>query len=244
MIELCLAIADDRCEAFAYDIPSWGLWAEGPSEESVLAEVGGGVAWAAFAQFLRRHGESPRTPSSCDIRIIERRRVKADEEAFERDYHPTTDEELNRTLQVLDWARSDLSDMLSQATDEELDWDDPNRVLPDWAWWRTARQMALHIALTESHYYLRNLGIAPPVLPVTPGDPPTTADVQDCLRRSGEHVRQVLPRLPRNLSFAYESGQVWTTTKSTWRLACHERGENDVIRHLLAKARAELAQTR
>lgn len=240
MIDICVALGDDRCDVYAYDLPSWGLWAEASTEEAALAAIAGGPAWAAFARFLERHGERPRAPSADDLHIVERRRVSVDEEAFERDASPTTDAELDRTLETLDWARSDLLAMISEVTDAELDWEDPDRVLPNWAWWRTPRQMALHIALTESHYYLRNLGFPAPRLPITIADVPTTTDLDECLRRSRNHVRGVLSQLPRDLSFQYENGQVWTTTKAVWRLAWHERSENDVIRDLLKKARDRL----
>lgn len=235
-IDVCVAFAENHCIASAYDVPSWGLMAEATNEESALAELVAGEASVAFARFLERHGEHPRVPTLEEVRVIERRQITADEQAFERDHRTATDEELNRTLQVLEWARSDLLEMLSSATDEELDWGDPHRVLPDWAWWRTPRQMALHIAITESHYYLRNLGVTPPALPIVIGEVPTTTDLRECLRLSAEHVRRVLPQLPRDLAFRYEDGQEWTTTKSIWRLAWHERGENDVIRDLLAQA--------
>ena len=96
-----------------------------------------------------------------------------------------------------------------------LDYDEPTRILPAWARWRTLRQMAWHIADTESRYYLPSLGIA--ARPALPG---RLAE----LAASGLQVRHVVASMPAGLARQHD-GQIWTTTKVLRRLAWHERSE-------------------
>jgi hypothetical protein len=169
-------------------------------------------------------------------------RLDGDELAFVRDKSASTSEELSRTLQLLAWARQDLVKALKGATEDELDWVDPTRSLPRWAWWRSARQMAWHIAITESVYYLSRLGVRPPepfASLTAPLPAPNTPDLLDLLDRSGAHVRRELPELPLDLSCEHDA-EIWTTTKVLRRLAWHERSENEIVDQLLTSARAVL----
>jgi hypothetical protein len=111
-----------------------------------------------------------------------------------------------------------------------LDWDDPQRVLPPWAWWRTLRQMAWHVADTESRYYLPRLG-----LPSRRRE----ADLLQELQRSAAHVHAAVQGVPAAL-LRRSDGEVWTTTKLLRRLAWHERGELEVMRRLAERARQHL----
>lgn len=100
-------------------------------------------------------------------------------------------------------------------------------MLPPWATWRTLRQMAWHLADTESRYYLPALG-----LPSRPRE----GELLRELRRSATHVQtavtDVAPDLVRR-----SGGEVWTTTKLLRRLAWHERGELVVMQRLAERAR-------
>jgi hypothetical protein len=95
---------------------------------------------------------------------------------------------------------------------------------------RTLRQMAWHVADTESCYYLPRLGLA---------GRPREADLLQELQRSAAHaqaaVRSVAPALLRR-----SDGEVWTTIKLLRRLAWHERGELVVMRRLAERARQHL----
>ncbi|HYV01304.1 MAG TPA: DinB family protein [Actinomycetota bacterium] len=212
---------DHAVQAWTFDLPHWGLCGQGVDEESSLSALRG-AALRALASFLTAHGED--CPPLGRLRVVER--VTGDELAFARDHRPATDRELERTLQLLAWARSDLIELLDGSTENELDWDDPARVLPSWATWRTPRAMAWHIADTDSRYYLASLGVDPP---------PREPDLREEMERSAQHVRRVLPSLRRDLRVE-RRGQVWTTTKVLRRLAWHARVEVDVVRDLLAKA--------
>jgi uncharacterized damage-inducible protein DinB len=157
-------------------------------------------------------------------------RIHGDEQAFGRDHQPATAGERAQTLAILSAARQQTLALISACPDAVLDWDDPQRVLPPWASWRTLRQMAWHVADTESRYYLPRLGLA---------GRPREADLLGELQRSAAHVqaavRSVAPALLRR-----SDGEVWTTTKLLRRLAWHERGEVVVMRRLAERARQHL----
>jgi hypothetical protein len=102
--------------------------------------------------------------------------------------------------------------------------------LPEWARWRTARQLAWHIADTESRYYLTGLGVPARA---------RAADLTSELRESHSHVRAALRTLPPDRTIQH-NGAEWTTVKVLRRLAWHEIGELVVLRRLLAMARFAL----
>src|SRR5690606_13613212 len=126
--------------AWTFEPAYWGLVGQGPDEAAALAalEVATGHPAEEFTVVERVHG---------------------DEQAFARDHEPATDRELAATLCLLQAAREETIRLVSTASEAELDWEDPARRLPAWARWRTARQLAWHIADTESRYYLTGLGV-------------------------------------------------------------------------------------
>jgi uncharacterized damage-inducible protein DinB len=157
-------------------------------------------------------------------------RIHGDEQAFGRDHQPATAGERAQTLAILSAARQQTLALISACPDAVLDWDDPQRVLPPWASWRTLRQMAWHVADTESRYYLPALG-----LPARARE----GDLLEELQRSAEHVRTAVS----NVALARvrrSEGEVWTTTKLLRRLAWHERGELVVMQRLAEQARQRL----
>jgi hypothetical protein len=227
MIAVCLesgvgAHVDDATLAWVYDHRWWGLCGQGTDEASALEDLTA-RAYPSYASFLERYGELARPLESFEV--VER--MHGDERAFLRDHQPATDADLDRTVVLLDRARDELLALIEGCTEEELDWDDPERQLPSWARWRTLRQMARHIADTESRYYLAALGVAPPG---------RCEDLQEELRRSRQHVHRTLPQLERDR--VVTTGQeCWTTRKVLRRLAWHERSELDAMIELWEKAR-------
>jgi hypothetical protein len=135
-----------------------------------------------------------------------------------------------QTLAILRAARLRTLALVGACPDAVLDWDDPQRVLPPWAWWRTLRQLAWHVADTESRYYLPRLGL--------PGRP-READLLQELRRSAAHVHEAVSSVAPAL-LRCSDGEVWATTKLLRRLAWHERGELVVMRELAQRARQHL----
>lgn len=99
--------------------------------------------------------------------------------------------------------------------------------MPSWATWRSLRQMAWHIADTESRYYLASLRVSPPE---------RSADLITELRQSHEHVQHSLTVLTHDL-VVEEGGEVWSTTKVLRRLAWHERAGVDAMNRFHSRAR-------
>lgn len=224
-------------DIWAFDLSHWGLQSGGRDEEHAITNLKT-RAMVHFCNFLERHGEE--CVPIGEVIVLERKRTDVDEEALELEREPATAEELTRTLQLLDWVRDDLLETLGSAREEELDWDDPERDPGGDLWWRTPRQIAWHIAVCESRYYLSRLGVEPPepFRSMTQALPaPSTSDLLDFLSRSATHVRKVLPSLPTDLCREHTDGQVWTTRKVLRRLAWHERIELVVMTRLLTKLR-------
>ncbi len=224
--------------ASAFDVDHWGLFADGTDEPSALGALE--RAHESFARFLSRHG------TGCgpfqEVQVMERRPA-TDEGAFGFDRGPATPEERQRTLELYRWAREDLVRLVKTANDPELDWLDEGRRLPEWAWWRAARQMAWHCAITESCYYLPCVGVSRPqpfAKLTTPLPAPSTAELLECLAVSQAHVEHWIEHLPADVVVENDD-EVWTTRKVLRRLAGHERAENDVTTALLQKARLALS---
>lgn len=195
--------------AWTFELPYWGLVGLGTDEASALAalEVATGHEVDTFT-------------------VVER--IRGDELAFLRDRAPATADEIAATQSLLDAARAETLRLVSRASDAELDWADPARILPAPARWRTARELAWHIADTESRYYLPGLGV--------PGRP-RAADLLTELRESYAHVRSTLRSLPPDRS-RRQQNQEWTMVKVLRRLAWHEIGELVPLRRLLVRAAA------
>jgi hypothetical protein len=190
-VEVGVAMATDSgVAAWSYEPELWGRCGQGPDEPSALAALTGGPVLVA-------------------------ERVVGDERAFTPDLLPATPRQRTATLEILARARAETIALVAGAPDAVLDRDDPRRVLPSFASWRTLRQMAWHLADTESRYYLPSLGL--------PGRA-RLPDLLDELAASAEHVRRAVAAAPPDL-IRCEAGAVWTTTKLLRRLAWHEPAE-------------------
>ncbi len=193
--------------AWSLDLSHWGRCGQGDTERQAVADLAVRCGW----------------PDARSVEVIER--IHGDEQAFERDLEPPARAEVEATMAVLDEVRPRTIELVAAATETALDRDDPARVLPGWASWRTPRQLAWHLADTESRYYLPSLGL------------PSRDRADDLvaeLSRSAEQVRHVLDTLPANPLVRREQGEVWTTVKLLRRLAWHERGELEVLTRLLS----------
>ncbi|MDQ3358891.1 MAG: hypothetical protein M3520_08625 [Actinomycetota bacterium] len=193
--------------AWSFDLSHWGRCGQGDTERQAVADL------------AVRCGR----PDARSVEVIER--IHGDEQAFERDLEPPARAEVEATMAVLDEVRPRTIELVSAATESALDRDDPARVLPGWASWRTPRQLAWHIADTESRYYLPGLRL--------PGRARATHLVTE-LRESAEHVRSVLRGLSPEPLVVRDRDEVWTTVKLLRRLAWHERGELEVLTRLLS----------
>ncbi len=203
---------DNATVAWVFDLNHWGVCGQGHDEVSALAAL-----------------EVALGKPTAGLTVVER--ISGDEQAFIRDRWPAEPTEVARTLEILGQAREETLALIASASTRELDWDDPERVLPPWATWRTIRQMGWHLADTESRYYLPSLGV-PPL--------PRAADLPTELRRSYHHVRSTLMQIASDECHRTNQGEEWTTVKVLRRLAWHERSELVTIRRLLDRARIAL----
>jgi hypothetical protein len=208
------AHVDNAVVAWAFDLDLWGTCGQGLQEAAALQALAQAAGHARGA--------------AQQLTVVER--IEGDEQAFHRDHQPATASERTRTLEILSAARERTLALIAACSDAVLDWDDPERVLPAWATWRTLRQMAWHLADTESRYYLPALG-----LPARA----RAGDLLEELQRSAEHVRTTVASMAPSL-VRRSGGEVWTTTKLLRRLAWHERGELVVMRRLAEQAHQRL----
>ena len=128
--------ADSGVAAWSYAPELWGRCGQGPDEATALAAL-------------------------TDRPTVVVERVVGDEQAFSADLRPATPAQRDATLAILAQARAETVALIAGIPDDVLDRDDPDRVLPAFASWRTLRQMAWHLADTESRYYLPSLGLRP-----------------------------------------------------------------------------------
>jgi membrane associated rhomboid family serine protease len=208
--------------------PGWQAWVPGlcgcatwaPTEAAVWqlapAKIQEHLAW------LRSHGDVP-PPFEGSVRIAER--VHGDEVLFTWDRVAATPEETRETRRLLQWSREDLLEAVESLPADALDWDPPYRTLPDWATWKTIRQILEHVARTEVGYYLPWIGYAP------------TLDLEgeELLPRSrGETLRflEGLEQAPDRLRLAERGGEAWSVRKVLRRLVWHERVHTKSIRRL------------
>ena len=205
------AHVDNAVVAWAFDLDLWGTCGQGLQEASAVQAL--------------QQAAAPARGTAQQATVVER--IHGDEQAFGRDHQPATASERTQTLAILRAARQQTLALISACPESVLDWDDPERVLPPWATWRTLRQMAWHVADTESRYYLPALG-----LPSRPREGELLAELERSARHVQTAVSDVAPDLVRR-----SRGEVWTTTKLLRRLAWHERGELVVMRRLAERAR-------
>lgn len=206
-VETGVAMAYERAAAaWVFDPDVWGRVGQGLEESSAVA--------ALRAEIENACGH--------DLTLVVVERAYGDEQVFDRDRAAATHAEIAATLGVLTAARHETLALIRGCPDHVLDRDDPDRTLPSWARWRTLRQLAWHIADTESRYYLPSLG-----LPARIRGDDLVAELVD----SAAHVREHVLSMDRD-RVVEADGEVWTTTKLLRRLAWHERSELRVMREL------------
>jgi hypothetical protein len=112
-VEVGVALATDSgVAAWSYAPSLWGRCGQGPDEATALAAL-------------------------TDRPTVVVERVVGDEQAFSADFRPATPAQRDATLAVLARARAETLALVAGTPDEVLDRDDPDRVLPAFASWRT-----------------------------------------------------------------------------------------------------------
>ena len=197
---------DSGVVAWTFDVTAWGWCGQGEDEPSALADLATAVG-----------------VNLSDLSVVER--IYGDERAFERDHQPATQAERAAALAAVTEARAGTRALLAACHTcgpELLDFDNPARVLPSWARWRTLRSMFWHIADTECRYYFPRLGLA---------SRPRADDLATELDACAAHVRATVVDMPVGLVHHHRDEE-WTSTKMLRRLAWHERGELKAMREL------------
>lgn len=204
---------DSGVVAWTFDLGDWGRCGQGEDERTALGNI---------AACMR--------VDPGDLQVIER--IYGDEMTFARDHTPATQAERAATLAAVMQARAGTRALLDACRaygSELLDFDNPARVLPSWARWRTLRAMFWHVADTECRYYFPGVG-----LPFRPRADDLDTELEAC----AAHVRATVVGMAADLVHHHRDEE-WTSTKVLRRLAWHERGEL-VAMGDLARANAEL----
>ncbi len=216
---------DPGWQAWCLDLLGFATWA--PNEAEVMAKLPAKLA--EHANWLRRHDE-PLPALRTDITVAER--AHGDELLFGPDHQPARGEEIDLTLRLIGHSRRDLLGSVSRLPDQLLDWDPPYQHFPNWADWRTIRQVIRHIALCEVGYYLRWIGFDP----ITARQPPP--DWRDLLEASRADTLRCLDSLKTAADRARlveARGEAWSVRKVLRRLVWHELLHIKNIRRIIGK---------
>ncbi|MHC4162691.1 MAG: DinB family protein [Planctomycetota bacterium] len=212
---------DPGWQACVPELCGCATWA--PTEDGVLervpAKIEEHLAW------LRSHGDAP-PPFDGSVEIVER--VRGDEVLLAWDRAEASAAEVRRARQLLQWSRADVIQVVSRLPSQALDWDPPHRPFPEWATWKTVRQILAHIAQTETGYYLRWIGHSP-----AHRDPAATW--RELLQHSRAETSRFLERLEHDadrLRLVEERVEAWSVRKVLRRLVWHERLHFKSIRRI------------
>ena len=218
--------------AWAFPYLGFATWAE--TEPRVLEKIPQKLL--DYLQFRRRYELPPQDGSSPSgqvqveqVEVVER--VTGNEILFSSDYQAATPQFVDETIALLDATRTELLEAISEVTDDVLDWDPPYRHFPSWAHWHTIRQILVHIANTETHYYLPCINIATDIAPASEHAP-----WQAYLARHREVAVEALHILKTSHDLArirfYDDG-AWSVRKALRRLVWHERLHTKSIRRII-----------
>lgn len=190
---------------WSFDLEAWGECTQAPDDTSALT------------LFSRRVHVAPN-----ELRVAER--ITGPRAVFKQDLAPASDEQIARTLQLLELHRSRTLSLLDAVSEDDLDTQDPTVEQPPWMPWRTPRQILHHIADTEARAYPRWCGL------------PQLGQVDDLrteLEASARHIGRVILEMPRSFTTEHR-GETWTPVKLLRRLAWHERIELIFLRRRLS----------
>lgn len=156
MTRIWIQQGEDGFDVCALDLIGFATYA--PTEPEALARAENKLP--EHLLWLEIHG-LPAPAIDPGVKVVER--VGSDDVLFGADREPATRDQIELTLALLQATRSDLVRVIDPIPDEVLDWDPPYRRFAVWATWRTIRAVLAHVANTETHYYLRNIGFEPRV---------------------------------------------------------------------------------
>jgi predicted RNase H-like HicB family nuclease len=218
-ILVCLEVGSGGTGAFVPDCP--GCWVFGRTPERALMKVR--LAVAEWFEWMRKHGELvPSGLREFEIEVAEVLRVNYNpveagkpEPLFWSEVLPVTRKDIARTLRLMSYSRKDLLQLVSDLSDECLNWKPPNGP-------RTIKNCLRHIAYVEP-WYISRLDVGLPR-----SYPRNVFKMLDYTR---EIVVEFLENMPRNkMRGIYQPKKdpspicnLWTARKVLRRLVDHER---------------------
>jgi len=235
-ILVCLEVGQGGTGAFVPDHP--GCWVFGRTPERALKKVK--VAIAEWFKWVEKHGEKvPDEARWFEVEVAEMLRVDYNpveagkpEPLFWSEVLPITRDDIARTLCLMKYSRVDLLELVSDLSDECLDWLPPKKP-------RTIRNCLRHIAYVEP-WYISRLNV----------DLPTKypEDVFEMLDYTRKIVVDYLRNFPSNkmrgiFQPKIDSNPVcnlWTARKVLRRLVDHERLHTRYIEKVLKMYRERL----
>jgi predicted RNase H-like HicB family nuclease/uncharacterized damage-inducible protein DinB len=216
---VCLEVGHEATGAFVPDCP--GCWVFGSSLERALVKVKGAIA--DYFVWLKRHGETVSTENrDFEVEVAEMLRVNYNpaeagkpEPLFWSEVLPITKKDIARTIRLMSYSREDLLSLVSDLSDECLDWKPPNGP-------RTIRNCLKHIAYVEP-WYISRLDVD-----LQMKYPRNAFEMLDYTRKI---VIEFLEKMPREkMRGVYQPKKdpspicnLWTARKVLRRLVDHER---------------------
>ncbi len=231
-IFVCLEVGLGGTGAFVPDCP--GSWVFGRTPRSALKKVR--AALVEWHGWLRRHGERPHIKVD-EIEVVEDEILRVTynpveagkpEPLFWSEVLPISGKEIERTIQLMNYSRSDLLKLVSALDEEVLDWQPPEKP-------RTIRNCLKHIGIVE-WWYITRLDIdLPEEFP---------EDVFELLHSTREVALHNLQNLPEEKwSGVFQPKKyvdpeaivcnLWTARKMLRRLVDHERLHTRYIEKIL-----------
>jgi len=228
-IFVCLEVGPQATGAFVPDCP--GCWVFGRTKERAIEKVK--IAIIEWSEWLKKHEERiSDITNKVEIEVTEMLCVDYNpteagkpEPLFWSEVLPVQRHDIERTIQLMEYSRKDLLNLLSNISDECLDWKPPGKP-------RTIRNCLKHIAYVEP-WYINRLNIE------VPEDYP--GDVLELLNYTRNIVLECLENFPeRKMRGIFQPKKdrnpvcdLWTARKVLRRLVDHEKLHTKYIEKML-----------
>lgn len=228
-ISVCLEVGPQATGAFVPDCP--GSWVFGRTKKRALHKVR--IAVVEWFKWLKKHGvKIPHRSNELRIENAEMLQVDYNpvkagkpEPLFWSEVLPVKKHDIKRTIQLMDYSRKDLLDLVSDLTAKQLSFKPTNKP-------RTIRSCLRHIAYVE-WWYVNRLNIEMPEK--------FPKDVFGLLNHIRELVVGALEKLPREkmrgihqpVKYKSPTCDLWTARKVLRRLVDHERLHTRYIQKIL-----------
>ncbi len=217
-------------------IPSYlGFSTWGETEGEVVKKVPDKLL--EYTRFRERSGLPCRVGSEpSEVEVAGR--VSGNEILFDWDYQPVSPSLIDETIELLHATRTDLLRLVAELPENVLDWNPPYHRFSSWANWRTIREILVHIANVETHYYLPNIGIRPTISPADSEVP-----WEHILLRHRTVTIEALQKLKAEQDFSrvhfFDVHGGWSLGKVLRRLIWHERLHSKSICRIIGVYRAQ-----